>query len=187
MEGVRLFEINMAEENVSELRPVEHITTDAVGAPGNRIFYIQGWKGERTITLIVEKFQLQTLAVGVEQFLADLDGKFKDLLPAGADYVIDKMRIHPPVEALFRVGQVGLGYDSADDLVALELREMIQEDEDELEGQQVVRFWCTRSQIRAMTNWALEVIRHGRALCPQCGQPMDAEGHLCPRKNGHKV
>ncbi len=176
----------MPEEHVSELRPVEHITTDALGPPGDRIFYIQGWKGERTIALIVEKFQLQTLAVGVEQFLADLDGKFKDLPPASADYEIDLMRIRPPVDALFRVGQVGLGYDSEDDLVALELRELVQEAE-KVEGQQVVRFWCSRSQIRALINWGLEVIRHGRPLCPQCGQPMDPEAHLCPRKNGHKV
>ena len=177
----------MPEENVHELRPVEHITTDAVGSPGERVFFIQGWKDERSISLLVEKFQLQNLASGVEQFLADLEGKFKDLPPASADYDIDKMRIHPPVEPLFRVGQVGLGYDTKDDLVALELRELIQEDEKELEGQQVVRFWCSRSQMRAMTNWALEVIRHGRALCPQCGQPMDPDGHFCPRKNGHKV
>lgn len=177
----------MPEEKVTELRPVEHITADATGEPGDRVFYIQGRKDEQSIALIVEKFQLQTLAVGVEQFLADLDGKFKQLPPAGADYDIDKMRIRPPVEPLFHAGQVGLGYDRQDDLVALELRELIQEDEEELEGQQVVRFWCTRSQMRALVNWGLEVIRHGRALCPQCGQPMDPEGHLCPRKNGHKV
>jgi uncharacterized repeat protein (TIGR03847 family) len=177
----------MPEENVHELRPVEHITADAVGAPGNRIFYIQGWTDESSISLIVDKFQLQTLAVAVEQFLADLDGKLKNLPPASADYDVDKMRIKPPVEPLFKVGQVGLGYDSSDDLVALELRELIQEDQKDLPGQQVVRYWCSRSQMRALINWGLEVIRHGRPLCPQCGQPMDPDGHLCPRKNGHKV
>ena len=177
----------MPEENVHELRPVEHITTDAVGAPGERIFYIQGRNEERSISLIIDKFQLQTLAVAVEQFLADLDGKLKNLPPASADYDVDKMSIKPPVEALFKVGQVGLGYDSSDDLVALELRELIQEDEKDLPGQQVVRYWCSRSQMRALINWGLEVIRYGRPLCPQCGQPMDPDGHLCPRKNGHKL
>jgi uncharacterized repeat protein (TIGR03847 family) len=176
----------MSANSLHELRPVEHITTDAIGSPGDRVFYILGTKRERSIALIVQKLQLQTLAVGVEQFLADLDAKHKDLPPASANYDIDKMRIHPPIEPLFEVGQVGLGYDAEDDLVALELRELVQEEE-ELPEQQVVRYWCTRSQLRAMTNWALEVIRHGRALCPQCGQPMDPEGHLCPRKNGHKL
>lgn len=173
-------------ENLNELRPVDHITTDALGPPGDRVFYILGTQRERSIVLIVQKLQLQTLAVGVEQFLADLDAKHKELPPASASYEIDKMRLHPPVEPLFEVGQVGLGYDAADDLVALECRQLIQEEEG-LHDQQVVRYWCTRSQLRAMINWALEVIRHGRPLCPQCGQPMDPEGHLCPRKNGHKV
>lgn len=173
-------------EKLSELRPVEHITTDAVGPPGDRVFYILGTQRERSLALIVQKLQLQTLAAGVEQFLADLDARHKELPPASASYEIDKMRIHPPVDPLFEVGQVGLGYDAEDDLVALECRQLIQEEED-LEDQQVVRYWCTRSQLRAMTNWAMEVIRHGRPLCPQCGQPMDPEGHLCPRKNGHKV
>ena len=27
-----------------ELRPVTHITTDAIGQPGKRVFYIQGWQ-----------------------------------------------------------------------------------------------------------------------------------------------
>jgi hypothetical protein len=32
-----------------DLHPVSHITTDAIGPPGKRIFYIQGWQGERTL------------------------------------------------------------------------------------------------------------------------------------------
>lgn len=38
-----------------DIRPVTHITTDAIGQPGKRVFYLQGWQDERTITLIVEK------------------------------------------------------------------------------------------------------------------------------------
>ena len=55
-----------------DIRPVTHITTDAIGQPGKRVFYLQGWQEERTITLIVEKIQIQSLAVGYEQFLAEL-------------------------------------------------------------------------------------------------------------------
>lgn len=177
----------MSDPKLSELRPVEHITTDAIGPAGERVFYIQAWKGDRVLTLILEKFQLQTLAVGVEQFLADVNGKFSELPGASADYEEDKMRIHPPVDPLFRVGQVGLAYDSGDDLVALELRELVPEEEKENTEKQVARLWCTRSQMRALINWGLEVAARGRPLCPQCGQPMDEDGHLCPRKNGHKV
>lgn len=176
----------MKDNKLTELRPVSHITTDSIGPAGKRVFYLQAWKGDRTVTLIVEKFQIQTLAVGVEQFLAEVNGKFRDLPAASAEYDEDKMRIHPPVDPLFRVGQVGLGYDAAEDLVALELRELVQEGDEEVAEQRVARFWCSRSQMRALVNWGLEVAARGRPLCPQCGQPMDPEGHLCPRKNGHK-
>ena len=62
-----------------DLHPVDHISIDALGQPGKRVFYIQGWQDERTITLIIEKLQLQTLAVGIEQFLAEVQEKVSTL------------------------------------------------------------------------------------------------------------
>ena len=168
-----------------DLRPVTHITTDAIGQPGKRVFYIQGWQNERTITIIVEKIQIQSLAVGLEQFLSEIQEKFPDLPEASADYDEDQMRIHPPVDPLFRVGELGLGYDTDSDLAVLITRELLAEGQDPEEAS-VVRFWCTRSQLRAMCHWGMEVASHGRPLCPQCGQPMDPEGHFCPKKNGHQ-
>jgi uncharacterized repeat protein (TIGR03847 family) len=172
-------------ENEIDIHPVTHITTDAIGPPGKRVFYLQGWQNERTITLIIEKVQVQSLAVGVEQFLSEIREKFPDLEEASADYSEDTMRIHPPVDPLFRVGEVGLGYDSDNDLVVLVARELLPEDTEQ-EDAQVVRFWCTRSQILALTHWGLEVASQGRPLCPQCGQPIEPEGHFCPKRNGHK-
>jgi len=96
----------MAREEI-DLRPVNHITADAIGQPGKRVFYIQAWQNQRTITLIVEKIQVQSLAVGVEQFLVEIAEKFPTLAEASADYNEDKMHIHPPVDPLFRVGEIG--------------------------------------------------------------------------------
>ncbi len=174
----------MAEQEI-DLQPVNHITTDAIGQPGKRVFYLQGWQNERTVTLIVEKLQIQSLAVGVEQFLAEIQEKFPDLDDARTDYEEDKMHIAPPVDPLFRVGEIGLGYDKDQDLVVLISREIVPEGEDPKDAR-VVRFWCTRSQIRSMCRWGIEVAARGRPLCPQCGEPMDPSGHFCPKKNGHK-
>jgi uncharacterized repeat protein (TIGR03847 family) len=168
-----------------DVRPVIHITTDALGQPGKRVFYLQGWQMERTITLIVEKIQIQSLAVGYEQFLAELQERYPDLPEASADYEEDKMRISPPVDPLFRVGELGLGYDADGDLVILVAREQLAEDQNPEEAG-VVRFWCTRAQLRALCRWGMEVAARGRAICPQCGEPMDPAGHFCPKKNGHK-
>lgn len=168
-----------------DLRPVTHITTDAIGQPGKRVFYIQGWQKERTVTLIVEKIQVQSLAVGIEQFLAEIREKFPNLEEASGDFVEENMRINPPVDPLFRVGEIGLGYDSDNDLVVVVAREQLLEGQDPEEAS-LVRFWCTRSQIRSLGRWGIEVASRGRPICPQCGEPMEPEGHFCPKKNGHK-
>ena len=168
-----------------DLRPVSHITTDAIGPPGKRIFYIQAWQGERTVTLIVEKIQIQSLAVGLEQFLAEIYERFPNLAKASAEYMEENMHIHPPLDPLFRTGELGLGYDAENDQVVLIARELLAEEQDPKEAS-VVRFWCTRDQIRALCHWGMEVASRGRPLCPQCGQPMEPEGHFCPKKNGHK-
>lgn len=167
-----------------ELRPVTHILTDAIGPPGKRIFYIQAWQGEKTITVITEKFQIQSLAVGAEQFILEINAKYPDLPEASRDYDESKMHIHPPIDPIFRSGEIGLGYDADNDLIVLIVREAIAEGENQ-EDAGVVRFWCTRSQLLAMSHWGIEVASRGRQTCPQCGEPMDPAGHFCPKKNGH--
>ncbi len=169
----------------TELKPVTHITVDAIGPPGKRVFYLQGWQDERTVTLIVEKFQIQSLAVGFEQFLVEISQKYPELPEASTQYEEASMRIHPPVDPLFRTGELGLGYDLDNDLVVLIARELVAEDQ-EPEDASVVRFWCSRSQLRALCHWGVEVASRGRETCPQCGEPMDPAGHFCPKKNGHQ-
>jgi uncharacterized repeat protein (TIGR03847 family) len=174
----------MSEKEI-DLHPVTHITTDAIGPPGKRVFYIQGWQEHRTVTLIVEKLQIQSLAVGLEQFLAEVQEKYPHLPEASIDYKEAQMRINPPVDPIFRTGELGLGYDTESDLIVLIAREIVSEEED-AEDARVVRFWCTRSQVRAMCHWGIEIASRGRPICPQCGQPEEPEGHLCPKKNGHQ-
>jgi uncharacterized repeat protein (TIGR03847 family) len=173
-----------------ELNPVDHITTDAIGQPGQRVFYLQGIQGARTITLIVEKVQIQTLALGVEEFLVELKGRFPELEDASSDFDENLMRIQPPVDPLFRVGELALGYDGDTDLVIVIAREILDAGSEEpQEGEPAggeVRYWCTRSQLHAMARWGLEVSGRGRPVCPYCGQPMEPTGHFCPKRNGYK-
>jgi uncharacterized repeat protein (TIGR03847 family) len=168
-----------------DIDPCEHVTADAIGAPGQRVFYIQGWQANRTVTIIIEKIQLQSLAIGIEQFMVQLAQENDDLTEASADYNEKMMRITPPVEPIFRAGEIGLGYDKERDLVVIVAKEILG-DQDDAEEAAVVRFWCTRSQARAMARWGQEVAQRGRPTCNQCGQPMEPEGHFCPKKNGHK-
>ena len=168
-----------------DVDPCEHITADAIGAPGQRIFYLQAFQAARTVTVIIEKVQLQSLSVGIEQFLANLSQQNPDLPEASADFFDEQMRINPPLEPVFRAGEIGLGYVKERDLGVIITREILL-DGDEPEEAATNRFWCTRSQARALARWGVEVIQHGRPICPQCGQPMEPEGHFCPKKNGYR-
>jgi len=170
--------------NEIELDPVGLITIDAIGKPGQRVFYIQAIKDDEVVTLIIEKAQVQTLAVGMEQFFNEIGEKYPNLTAASAEYDEDKMHIYPPVDPLFRTGEIGLGYDAERDMMVLMAREIMVEGQTE-DDVDVARFWVTRSQLRAMAAWGVEIAGRGRAICPQCGEPMDPEGHFCPKKNGH--
>jgi uncharacterized repeat protein (TIGR03847 family) len=60
-------------------------------------------------------------------------------------------------------------------------------DDDELEGPDTLRVRLTVEVARGFVNRALEVVAAGRMPCPLCGQPLDPQGHICPRRNGHYV
>jgi uncharacterized repeat protein (TIGR03847 family) len=171
--------------NEISLDPVAQISADAIGKPGERVFYLQGAKGEQVITLIIEKVQLQSLIVGIEQFLEEIAEQFPKLPSTNGNYEEKDMQLLLPFKPEFRVGDIGLAYDEERDLVCLIIKEIVL-DKPEGEESRSVRFWCTREQLVKLAKWGAVVASRGRPICPQCLQPMEPEGHFCPKKNGHK-
>ena len=168
-----------------DLNPVSRITTGAIGPAGQRVFYLQARQESTLVTLIVEKMQMQSLANGLEQFLLELAQQYPDLPEASGDFQERDMELEQPIDPAFRVGQLGLGYDRSADRVVLVAHELQPEGGDP-EQVAVARFWCTRSQLRAMGQWGLELAGRGRPICGNCGEPLEPQGHFCPRSNGHK-
>lgn len=60
-------------------------------------------------------------------------------------------------------------------------------DEDDDDGPDILRVRLTAEVARGFVNRAIEVVSAGRLPCPLCGQPLDPQGHICPRRNGHYV
>jgi uncharacterized repeat protein (TIGR03847 family) len=112
---------------VIDLDPVDRITADAVGEPGQRVFYLQARKGERLVTLLLEKQQVQLLAASVVEILSRL-GK-----ETGAGPEEEAMGLEGPVDPEWRAGRLSIGYDEDRDLILLEVEELLDE-EDEAEG-----------------------------------------------------
>ena len=168
-----------------ELKPIDRITTGAIGEPGKRVFYLQGRAGDQLVTLLVEKQQIQSLALGLEEFLGELQKLHPDLPDFSRDYIKEEMALEKPIDPAFRVGHIGLGYDEESDMLILVAREIQPLDADPEEAS-IARFWCSRSQLRQMCSWGLDLSARGRPICGNCGEPIDPQGHFCPKKNGHK-
>lgn len=168
-----------------ELNPTISLKLDAIGKPGQRTFYLQGSDDHQTVTLLIEKFQVQMLALGIEQFLNELKKRFPDLPAVESEYDEKAMRLTPPLDPLFRVAAMSMGYDADTNFSVLILREgkISEEAEDK---PSMVRFWCTRSMVSGLAVWAQELVGRGRPIWPSTGEPMSPRDQYSPRNNGHK-
>src|SRR5919108_4224958 len=101
-----------------ELDPVERITAGAVGPPGQRVFYLQGRKGDEVVTLLVEKQQVQLLAASVVEILARV-GK-----ETGQGPPEEQMGLDEPIIPEWRAGRLSIGYQEDRDLLVLEAEEL---------------------------------------------------------------
>jgi uncharacterized repeat protein (TIGR03847 family) len=165
-----------------DLNPVLYITADAIGPPGERVFYLQAGQGNTQVTLVLEKEQVQALAISVEQMLEELE-KRRPQRASEMELISQyDLVLREPIEPLFRVGQMGLGYDEEADMLIVVAQELT----DESDEMSVARFWATRAQMKALSEHSIRVVESGRPTCPLCGRPMDPEGHFCPRRNGHQ-
>lgn len=170
-----------------DLKPVTHITVDAIGQPGERVFYLQGKNDSQAITLLVEKFSIQTLALAIENLMSELHEKLPHIADASPSYYEEDMILEPPLDPLFRVGELSLGYDTEQDLMILIAKEVsLDVPEADEESLSEVRFWCTRSQIWSMGRWGIELASRGRPVWPSTGDPILPPGEFSPKNNGHK-
>ncbi len=164
-----------------DLNPVSHITTDAIGEPGDRTFYLQASQQDTLVTLVVEKEQVYALTISIAQMLEELSKRHPVSVDEQAIGQYD-LTLRDPIEPAFRVGQLGLGYDEESDMLILVAQELTEEPEE----MSATRFWATREQMKALSEHGRQVVQSGRPTCPLCGQPIDPQGHFCPRRNGHQ-
>jgi uncharacterized repeat protein (TIGR03847 family) len=177
----------MSDSPSFEVDSPDHFTAGAVGPPGQRVFYLQSRDGNRLITLKVEKEHVRALAEYVGGLLARVKGA-PGAAGGGAELI-------EPLEVAWDVGSLAVGYDESHDRVVIEASELIEPEEgEEEEGgpaperepePAMARFRITRAQAAGFVERANELMKGGRPTCPVCSRPMDPDGHVCPRANGH--
>ena len=151
----------------------DHFTTGTVGEPGQRVFFLQGRQGGVLVTLKSEKEQVRALAEHLSGML--------DKLPEGGRTARDAELLEP-VEPVWAVASIGIGYDEAKGRILIVVRQFVDEEEAEPAS---ASFAITRAQAAAFVERARALMDASRKICPLCNSAIDASGHICPRRNGH--
>lgn len=175
--------------------PPERFVAGTVGQPGDRTFYLQATGAGRTVSVALEKVQVVVLAERLGELLEEVRRRGVGEVPAVAPPELeDTAPLDAPVEEEFRVGTMGLAWDGETAKVVVEaLAPAEGEDSSEVEplteaeeGPPALRVLLTAEMARAFIQRAQRVVAAGRPPCPLCALPLDPEGHICPRQNGHR-
>ena len=193
--------------------PPERFIAGTVGQPGNRTFFLQARTGSRVVSVSLEKVQVAAVAERLGHLLFELDQR--GLVELGADRPAeDAAPLDEPLAEAFRAGTLTLGWDGGRERILIEARAISDEDEeadedeeeeggvedeamaaaietfladDDPDGPDLLRVHLTAEAARAFVERAVRVVRSGRPPCPLCGNPLDPQGHICPRRNGQYV
>jgi uncharacterized repeat protein (TIGR03847 family) len=136
------------------------------------------------------------LADRLGQLLAELERRGLAPEPGTDTAEQDTGPLDEPLNEAFRAGALTLGWDGDAELVLVEARaesedgEPIDPDEDDDEdedGPDLLRVRMSADAARTFVERAVRIVASGRPPCPLCGQPLEATGHICPRRNGQYV
>lgn len=185
--------------------PPDRFVAGAVGQPGQRTFFLQASKGSQIVSVALEKAQVAVLAERLALLLLALRDR-------GVTLADDKLvtageqlpELAQPVIEEFRVGALTLAWDADRERVVIEARELTDDDVEETaeeadplaaivsdlgapapDGPDMVRVLLEPEAAHTFVNGAVAVVQAGRPPCPMCGEPLDAAGHFCPRRNGY--
>ena len=156
---------------------LSRITAEAIGEPGHRTFRLILESGPGLAYLWLEKEQLYQLAVYIQEIIASLSSKGA----TGGGEVPEPQWDGGVTTVDFKIGKLALGLDSSTGCFLL-LAHDVEESE---ETTPTLSFWLTVEQGERISEEALRVCAAGRPKCFLCGQPINPEGHMCPRANGH--
>ncbi|GAA2359224.1 DUF3090 domain-containing protein [Saccharopolyspora halophila] len=175
-------------------RQPDRFVAGTVGEPGERTFYLQASEDVRTVSVALEKQQVSVLSERIGALLEEVQRRFDTDLPNQTpDDLVDTEPLAVPVDEEFRVGTMGLGWDAETEAVVVELLAVTEEEVDESvvlddteDGPDALRVFLSPLHARAFAERADRVISAGRKPCPLCNEPLDPEGHICPRQNGYR-
>lgn len=180
----------------------DRFVAGTVGQPGERTFFVQAREGNRLVSVVCEKQQVEVLADHLDRVLAEI-GRLSGgmvVVPPPRDVAHDNDPLDAPIEEEFRVGTMTIAWDPSDERVVIEMFSVTDDDadvDDEDSAEDIARAEAERAGevltvrirpavARDFVARSKAVVAAGRPACPFCLQPIDPEGHICPRANGYR-
>jgi len=164
----------MAEPSREDLGEVDEIDAESIGPPGQRTFRLLLERGGTTVSLWLEKEQLQALGLVIEQHLARLSTEQREgaILTLAA-----RFPSQPSID--FKVGRMAVGYEEN------ERKFVLTASNQTAEGEEDRSVACSAPIVQMVTlaTKVAEIVAAGRPRCPLCGAPIDGT-HICPLSNG---
>ncbi len=161
----------------------DRFVAGTIGEPGAREFFLQAREGRTLVSVGLEKVQVAALAQRLDDLLDAVEA-------SGPPASVDDGGLDEPVVELFRVGAMALAWDSEGEAVVIEAQTPTEDGEyadlpdDAESGPDLLRVRIDVATARGFVKRAQALVAAGRPACPFCGQPLDAQGHFCPRNNG---
>lgn len=153
-----------------------------VGKPGKRLFLIQVAEGNRLAAVAVEKQQVLLLSMRITEVLDQVSELGHEVPPEHEPFDLGPLDAPPLIS--FRASAIGLAWDQETNRLVLEL---ISVEFDEESGDNwLLQVRLSPAMAREFTARAAVMVTSGRPSCPACGQPLDPDGHICPRANGYR-
>ncbi len=172
-----------------EFREVTHFTAGAVGDPGERVFYLQVGDATSVVAVKLEKQQVKALAQFLKGVLDDLPSPTKTAQP---------VELQQPALSEWTVGQIAVGIDEAASQIIVVIEELVELDEAAeldndldistgfLDDDEVGARIRAHVDVESAANFIATsdaLMNRGRPPCRLCGQPLNRDGHSCPRLN----
>ena len=163
------------------LGSLSHIGAETFGEPGRRTFRLILESGLARIYIWLEKEQLFQLGLGLQEAVQQQTESERERgsFPTAPPWDGGEIDVEFPARALSgrHDGETNSFYLQA------------QGDAEESSRREPpsVSFWITVEQAAALAEESLRICAAGRPPCFLCGQPINPDGHVCPRANGHAV
>jgi uncharacterized repeat protein (TIGR03847 family) len=146
-----------------DLTHPDNFVAGTIGEPGSRIFYIQASQDGETVTLKVEKGQIQALASYLAEVLEDLAAEDSEIAEAPPERPTPMAE---PLVAVWTVGGLAIGVEQSSKALVVMAEELPDNEDDEPAH---AHFHLNPGQARGYIDQALFLIEYGRDFGRQNG------------------